>query len=185
MIYDLRFMNLGMSKNYKLKIKNSKKGFSLIELLLYMGIFSILIVVLFQLLTSIFDFQLESESASSVTQDGRFIVNKLAYDVPRAATISEPLLGLTGQSLTILDGVNSYTYSLSSGNLIVTQNPGSISNQLNSLDTTVSNLNFYHLADNVEKNDTITVTFTLTSKIKRRGQPNSLDYRTTVGLRAP
>lgn len=166
-------------------IRKKSKGFTLIELLLYMGIFSILIVVLFQMLASIFDLQLESESASSVSQDGRFIVNRLAYDVPRAATISAPLLGLEGSSLTIIEGVNTYTYSLSSGNLILTKNPGNISNQLNSIDTTVSNLNFYHLADNVEKNDTITVTFTLTSKIKRRGQPDSLDYRTTVGLRAP
>lgn len=175
--------------NYQLSAINSfrkkSKGFTLIELLLYMGIFSILIVVLFQLLASIFDLQLESESVSSVSQDGRFIVNRLVYDVPRAATISAPLLGALGQNLTIKDGVKTFTYSLSSGNLILTQNPGSISNQLNSIDTTVSNLNFYHLADNEEKNDTITVTFTLTSKIKKRGQPNSLDYRTTVGLRAP
>lgn len=165
--------------------RKKSKGFTLIELLMYMGIFSILIVVLFQMLASIFDLQLESESAGGVSQDGRFIVNRLAYDVPRAATISAPLLGITGQTLTILDGVKTFTYSLSSGNLILTENPGSISNQLNSIDTTVSNLNFYHLADNEEKNDTITITFTLTSKIKRKGQPNFLDYKTTVGLRVP
>ena len=47
-----------------------QKGFSLVELLLYMGLFSILLASLMQLFGAIIAVRLESEATSAVLQDG-------------------------------------------------------------------------------------------------------------------
>lgn len=161
---------------------NNQKGFTIIELLLYMGIFSILMFVLFQLLISIFDVQLESQSTASVSRDGRYILNKLSYDIQKATSITTPAIGGQSQTLVFSDSVKIYTYVISNGNLNLTTNPGT-TDQLNSFDTTVSNLNFLRLADSVSENDSVTVSFTLTSKVLRRGGTSSASLQTTIGTR--
>lgn len=148
-----------------------------------MGILSIITVVLFQILTSIFDVQLESQSFSSVTQDGRFILNRFAYDLGQAKTISTPSIGTSGASLQFSTGTTTYTYSLSSGNLNLTNSTLGTTDQLNSNNTTVSNLSFLRLADTNSKNDTITISFTVLSKIIKRGGAPSQGFKTTSGIR--
>ena len=59
--------------NLLLKKKN-QKGSTFIETVLYIAIFSILLVIFLQMFTAIIDIQLESEAKSSVLQDGRFIL---------------------------------------------------------------------------------------------------------------
>jgi len=161
-----------------------QKGFTLIELIVFMGMFSILILALFQLLVSVFDVQLEAQSTASVTQDGRYILNRFAYDVKNSTTIISPNLGATSQSLVMSDGTTTYTYSLSSGNLNLTNNTTGITDQLNSINTTVPDLSFLRLSDTNGKNiNTITVTFTLNSKTIRRNGANTENFKTTAGIR--
>src|SRR5579859_4809889 len=62
------------------KLKN-QKGVTLIELIIYMGIFSTLLMVLVQLFGSIVNVSLESQSNSSVSQDSRFILSRMSYDI--------------------------------------------------------------------------------------------------------
>ena len=171
-----------------IRFKTNKKvinqsGFSLIELILYLGILSILIVALFQLLTSIFDIQLESQSTSSVSQDGGFILNRFEYDVGRAESVSFPLLGDQGQSLDIFDGQNTYTYSLIGDNLIISATPSGTSEQLNSFNTKVTDVTFQTLSDSAQDLRTVTLTFTLESLVRRRGGTETDTFRTTVGTR--
>ena len=58
-----------MIPNLLKKLKR-REGMTVIELLLYIGIFSILVVTLFELLSSILDVQLESQGSSGIDQDG-------------------------------------------------------------------------------------------------------------------
>jgi len=168
-----------MKDNFK-----NQKGFTLIELSIFMGIFSILIFALFQLLISIFDVQLEAQSTAVVTQDGRYILNRFAYDVNNSTSIISPSLGVTGQSLVMSNGTNTYTYSLSNGNLTLTASPSGTTDNLNSVNTTISNLSFLRLSDINGKNiNTITATFTINSKIIRRSGVNTENFKTTVGIR--
>lgn len=166
------------------KVK-SGAGFTLIELLLYIGIFSILVVSLFQLFTSIIDTQAESQSSSSVFLDGQYILNRFKYDVGRAKSIVTPSSpGEQGTTAKISVDNGTYTYSLMNGNLTLTNNVASTTGQLNSADTTVSNLNFIRLSDTQGKNtDTLTVSLRLTSNIIKRGGPNAENFKTTVGIR--
>lgn len=161
-----------------------QKGFTLIELTIFMGIFSILILALFQLLISVFDVQLEAQSTASVTQDGRYILNRFTYDVKNSTTITSPNLGATGSALIMSDGTTTYTYSLSSGNLMLTNSVLGTTDQLNSVNTTVASLSFLRLSDTNGKNiNTITLNLTLNSKVIRRNGVNTESFKTTAGIR--
>ena len=170
---------------FKKGYRDRNHGFTLVELLLYMGIFSILLVALFQLFTLIIDTQTESQSTSSVFLDGQYILNRFKYDVGRAKSIIAPSsLGEQGTTTKVSIDNATYTYSLANGNVILENDVASTTAQLNSLDTTVSNLSFTRLSDTQGKNsDTLTISLSLTSNIIKRGGPKAENFKTTVGIR--
>lgn len=165
------------------KFKNQKnRGFTLIELLLYMGLFSILIVILMQLFSSIFDIRLESEAVSSVDNDGKFILQRFTYDIYRASEILVPsTLGSASASLTITADDQDLFYSLIDGDLILENLETGTSDQLNSTQTSVSDLTFLRLDGNGK--DVVQINFVLTSEINRTSGIESQVFETVVGLR--
>lgn len=167
-----------------LKVFRNNKGFTLIELLIYIGIFSILILVLFQLLSLIFDVQLESQSSSSVTQDSRFIINRFSYDLGQAETVTVPaFLASASSTLQFSKNSTTYTYSLQNGNIILANSSLGTSDELNSHNTTVSDLTFTRFSDSESENSTVIMSFTLTSTIIKRGETPSENFTITVGTR--
>lgn len=174
-----------ISRIHKLyKIKNKSQGFTLLELILYLGIFSILTVVLFQLFTSIIDTQLESQSTSSVLQDGQYILNRFNYDIKQTNNIISPPIGSESATLQLIIGSDTYEYTLANGNITIATVGAEASDQLNSINTNVSDLSFTHLGDTQGGNtDTITISFTLNSNILRPGGPQSENFKTTLGIR--
>ena len=104
-----------------------RKGFSLIELLLYIGLLAVILTAMTNIFLLIVDLQLETESFSGAAQDGQYVLSRLKYDLSQGKTISSPALGGSGGSLTILINGVSYQYYLQNDNLFV--NPGG---QLNS-----------------------------------------------------
>jgi hypothetical protein len=136
--------------------------------------------------TAVFDIQLESQSTSSVEQDGRYILNKLSYDIKNAtgSGILTPTVGSQSASLIISDGTNTYKYALNSGNLTLNITPANTTDQLNSVNTTISNLSFLRLSDTaLQGRNTITVTFTLDSKVRKRSGVSSETFSFTAGTR--
>ena len=108
-----------------------KKGFTLVEILLYMALLSIFLLTLVDILVSVLDVQLESQATSAVDIDSRFISSRLNYDILRASAIVTPAsLGDVSDNLVMTIGGAGYTYSLSGGNLVL--NDGSSGNNLNS-----------------------------------------------------
>lgn len=69
---------------------NRQAGFTLVELLLVMGIFAILLAVITDMFVSVLNVQTEAKANTSVTQDGRYILSKLSYDISRATTVTTP-----------------------------------------------------------------------------------------------
>lgn len=160
---------------------STQKGFSLIELVMYMGILSILLFMLTDILTSTLNVRAESQTNSSIVQDGRFLVARLAYDIERAESISIPAVpGDTSNSLQISLLSISNTYSLSNGQLILQNNTGS--NVLNSIDTTISNLTFKRIG-NVGGKNSIQINFTVNSTTQRASGFETKNYQTTIALR--
>ncbi len=162
---------------------NKKKAYTLVELLVFMGIFSVFLVVLTNILTSVLDVRQESESTSSVQQDGNFLLNRFSYDISRANAIITPsAIGSTTQSLNITVNGQSYVYALNSNNLQLTAN--GVSDNLNSVSTSISNLSFTRIGNSPGDNkDTIQVAFTVTSNIKKTSGLETKSFQTTVGLR--
>lgn len=165
-------------------------GFTLVELLVYMGILTILVSILSSFFKSIVDVQLESKATSSVDQDGRFIIARLIHDFDSAQSLVTPSsAGSQTTSLQIKVSSVNYTYSLvdpvNGGsctincNLQISNNNGS--DTLNSIDTTVSGLTFKRvgIGDNT---DTVQVNFSLSSVTTRNSGAETRSYQTTLGF---
>src|SRR3989344_928646 len=125
---------------------NFKKGFTLVEILLYMALLSIFLLTLVDILVSILDVQLESQATSAVDIDSRFVSNRLGYDVLRADSVILPAnLGDVSDSLTVSVGASQYTYSLSGGNLVLDDGLGALN--LNSSETSIPSVTFQKLGN--------------------------------------
>ena len=163
------------------KVSSFRKGYTLVELLIFMAMLSILLVIFTQIFSLIVDARLESESTSIVAQDGNYLLNRLMYDVARTNTINLPnAVGATDTTLDItIDGVN-YVYALNGANLQLTVNSSAY--QLNSIGTTISDLTFKRIGNDDGK-DTVQLGFTVTSKILEAGGSEFKSYQTTAGLR--
>lgn len=157
-----------------------RKGFTLVELLIYMALMSIFLLALLDIFTSTLNSKLSSESTSGLNQDSRYILAKLAYDVNNADSVALPTLGVTGASLQLIrTGVTS-TYASASGNLVLTQ--GGVAMSLNGLDTGLDSLSFRNIGNPGGK-PTIQVIYTLRSKIILPGGTATASVNTTVGTR--
>lgn len=156
-------------------------GFTLVELLIFFGLTSIFLTVLTDLFVAIFDVKRESEATSAVDQDGRFIIERLIYDVSRSSVITTPAtFGGTASSLVMTIGGSAYTYGLSGSTLNLTNNSGVM--RVNSSQTTVSNLAFVRIGDEVG-NETIRASFTLSSVLARNSGSEVRNFQTTIGRR--
>jgi len=167
-------------KNKNIKIQTS--GFTLIELLLYMGLFSILTTITFQLFATIFEAETEAEAVSSVTSDSKFIMNRFTYDINRSTSVTAPVvLGTQSTSLTMVINSQNLRYSLDSGNLILDNLTAGTSDNLNSNETTVSNLSFIRLDGG--GNDAVQITFTLSSVATQNSGKEIKTYTISGGIR--
>ena len=127
--------------NSKFIIHNSRKGFTLIELAIYMGILAILLLVLSSFFNSAMDTLLSSQATSPTEQDSKFILNRLFYDITNADSLTMPVNpGDSGQTMQLVHNGITYTYTLTGNNLTLADNVGT--DVLNSPQTTISNLSF-------------------------------------------
>lgn len=156
-------------------------GFTLLELLLSMGILMILIAILTTVFGQILDVQLESKSVSSVDQNGRYIMARFTHDMQSAQTIVVPAApGEQSDTLQIRVNSINYTYSASqSGDLVLINNNGT--DVLNNSSASISALTFTRIG-NGDTNDTIRVGFTVTSKTQQSRGADQKSFQTTLGL---
>ncbi len=166
--------------------KNKKKGFTLVELIIYMGLLSALLVILSQVFTSIISAKLDSESRASIDQDATYLISKLTYDISRATAISSPstFTACTSScSLQISIGGVSNTYSINSGNLRIVNNLGT--NVLNGYNTSITAFNLTRIGNGVTptNTDTIKINFTIQSDVIRSSGNEVKNYEITVAPR--
>jgi type II secretory pathway component PulJ len=167
--------------NLQFTIYKYRKGFTIVELLIYMALLSGFLIVMTELFASIMDVKLESNAVSSVEQDGRYILTRLAYDIPRSSAITTPstLGSTTGSLVMVISGVT-YTYSVVNGNLEITNNLGT--NNLNSSESIISNVSFRKIG-NAGGKETIKLNFDITSATVRNAGPEVRTFSTTIGRR--
>ncbi len=161
-----------------------RKGFSIVELLLYMGLMSILLVLMGQILFAVLEIQLRGQASSDVQQDGEYILARIGYDVRRASAIVVPATpGQAGNTLELtIGGVNYYTYGVSGSNLQLTA--GGIAQNLTSFGSAVSNFTVTEVAGAVGVRPSVDVSFTLTSTTTSLEQKSEVkDYEEVLTLR--
>ncbi len=162
-------------------MKKFKKGVTVVELLIYMGIFSILIVVLMDLFVAMIQVKQRTAIQTGLDIDSRFIMNRMQYDINRASNVTDPnALGATSNALTLVIGGQNYTYGLNSNNLELTNPDGT--NPVNSSETEITSITFKKLGNNVTKS-TIKVDLTLKSKTQKSSGFVSKTYSGVFGQR--
>lgn len=167
------------------KATNTKRtmGTTIVELLVYMGLLSIFLVLLVNILFVTLSFRLSSQSTSAINQDLRYILAKISYDLYNSDNVNIPSSPGDSSgflSLTTL-GVNN-TYSIDgNGNLIVTSGGDSMS--LNGVNTRVTDINFERIGTVGEKH-TFKMSITLEGRIiVQGGGVDTETVETTLGTR--
>lgn len=133
------FKNLKTCPEYfeGLKIKNSSSGFTIVELLISMGLLSFLLISITSIFTASLEVQLRSEATSGRQEDAQYILTRIFYDVNQATAISAPFtINAQQNSLSLTINGQTWTYSLVNGNLVLTNPAGTF--QLNGYLTQVT-----------------------------------------------
>lgn len=174
----------------KLEIpRSSEVGFTLVELLLYMGIFAILLIVMMQLFTAILSTHAESQATSGITQEGNFILSRLAYDIRRADSVDYPTTyGTAFPKLTVTTSGVSDTYQYDNTKKTLSVTTGGTTYPLTSYGAVVkqaSDVSFTLLGNGAGYKPTVQIILTLTSTTTRPGSssPQAQQFETTVGTR--
>lgn len=166
-----------------------QKGASLIEILLYFALFSIILAISIDFLIKTGEFGLETSRKDVLQEEGRYIIGRLTYDIHRANPLSEPdMLGETTNLLrfTVVTGFFSsevHEYTLDSGNLLFTRISTSTNTaNLNSNRVKVNSLSFTRLGSILGK-PTIKIAFELETTQAEKGGPKKQSFETVVGTR--
>ena len=160
-----------------------KKGFSLVEILLYIAILSIFLIVALDIFIASFDVAARSEAVSLVDEEASFLAKRLAFDIRRAQKITLPAaLGEVSSQLDLLINSSTYSYSQSATSLILTTPTGI--NNLNGNQVKITGLSFQKLGNPGKPQETVKIKFTLESaSVERTKGPQVKTFETTVGLR--
>lgn len=124
------------------------QGFTLIELVLYIGIVSIILTTVTSLLIAIFSARSKSQTVSEVEQNGNVAIQIISQVLRNATSINTPTQGNSGSSLSInvTDSAKSPTvFDISNGVLRITEGTSQPVN-LTSNRITVSNLTVKNLS---------------------------------------
>jgi len=161
--------------------KLNQKGVTIVEMLIYMGLLSIMLVVLTEMFASILSLRADLNAVSFTEQDGKFILTRLKTDISNSQSITTPATnGSTTTSLAIVKAGVTYTYSVSDDNLQLTTNTGTYN--LNSSETSITNVTFKRIGNN--NKDTVQIKYTVNGKTIRSGnRTESINFQTTVGIR--
>lgn len=159
----------------------TQSGFTLIELIIYMGILSVLLLVFSNFFATIIDTRLSSQKVTSVDQDREYLFNRLLYDVHRATAITAPAaIGQSGNTLTLIIDGTAHTYQITGTTLTLT-NP-SDTYQLNSHDTRITSFTVTRVGVN-SFTETVRISLTLESQAVTNTGPETRTIQTTIGLR--
>lgn len=165
----------------KQRILQRQAGLTLVELLVTMGLMSLLLVVITDIFAATMELRTAARADAGLTQDGRFILARLNYDVARASAIMTPVaFGASGTSLTLtIDGVTT-TYAVTSGALQLADINGTVN--LNSSATTVTNFTVQKVG-NSGGTEQVRISMTLTATDRQKSGPQTQTLTTTIGRR--
>ncbi len=163
----------------------TKKGFTLVEFLLYLSIFATILSLAGGFLWNIIFGNIKSGSYQEVQQNGRFALLKISQEIKRATGINSPSIGSSSNTLSLemaSPSLNPTTFDVADGKLRITQG---ISGpyELTSDSVTVTNLQFTNLSyQNTPGTIRIEINVEHKNPENRNEYEASIDLKTTVSL---
>lgn len=140
-----------------------KKGFTLVELLLYFGLAAIMILVIATFFGTMLGARVQNQVIAEVEQQGVAVLQRVTQTIRNADSITSPTIGVSAASLT-LDmvpvAVDPTVFDISSGVIRITEGAGSAVALTNSR-VTASALTFQNLSQ-ASTPGTVRIQFTLT-----------------------
>ncbi|MBI5466118.1 MAG: prepilin-type N-terminal cleavage/methylation domain-containing protein [Candidatus Kerfeldbacteria bacterium] len=162
------------------------RGFSLLELIIYIAILAVLLMVIVGLASTSSQSSSAEEARAEVQQNLRFSLDTISSAVRRAASINTPTAGGSGSALSLAmsDGSKNPTvFDLSSQVLRITEGAG-IAQALTNNRVKVTSIGFQHLANASPAKPTIQITLTIAyNDLGRSVYQYSKTEQTTVSLR--
>ncbi len=161
--------------------RKQQGGYSLLELVIYLGLFVLLSVVLIQSLVSVMRTYATAQAYRALQQNGEVVMDRITREIRAASTISSATYGTSPGTLS-LSGTDSEgnahtaTFNLSGGTVQI--NDDGSSGVLTTTSVVVTSLLFYATSNTVT--DGVKVEITLSTV---NGYAASATFYTTVFLR--
>jgi type II secretory pathway pseudopilin PulG len=160
---------------------NFSRGFTIIELLIYMGILTVVLGALTSVYGAVLDSGLENRAVSATQQNGRYITNRLTYDIQRASSITSPSLGSSDSTLQLMINGSLVTYQLNAnGSLTITDSIGT--DMVSAYDVSISALIFTRGGKTNGRN-AIGVHYVVTGKDTPKKGAETGSFDVTIGTR--
>lgn len=123
------------------------KGFTLIETIIYAGLFSVIISLVLVGVFQIIESQDMAQARVEVQEESNFITRKIRWALIGAESVNQPLAGATSSMLSVNKfnfGQNPVVFDLASGLVKLSKGGGELLD-LNSRDVKVTSLVFEHI----------------------------------------
>lgn len=161
--------------------KALSQGIALIELLIFMGLFSIVLAILTSLFSILIQENLTVKGVSAVESDSAYILARLQYDMDRASDILTPATnGESSDTLQLQIDDTDYSYSVSNDSLMFTSPLESV--QLQSVRSRVTQALFERIG-NVGGKPTIRISIILESVSQNASGPETSRISTVLGIK--
>ena len=165
-----------------------KKGFTLVEVLLYLAILSIVVLAFSSFLFLSYTSRIRASVISEVEQQGDQTMTLITQNIRNAANVSSPLSGSTSNSLTLTQytaGVSPTVFDQLGNTMRITEGAGSAIN-ITSNRVNVTNFSFQNLSrPSTPGNIQIKFTLTYASSSNRNEYSYSKTFISTASLRWP
>lgn len=166
------------------KISNSHKGFTFIELILYVSILTIILSAIVPFAWNAVETGVKSAVQQEVNANVRYISERIKYEIRNATDINS--VAATSISLaTSTPATNPTIIALSAGNITITQGAASPVN-LNSANTVINSLTFTNFTslDNKTKHIQFTITVAASFAAARQEYQDSVVTESSSEIRS-
>jgi type II secretory pathway pseudopilin PulG len=152
-----------------------KKGFTLVELILYVAIFTLMMTSLIPFAWNIIGGGAKSTTQQEISSNARYVSEIIKYEIRRASGITS--VTSTSISLTNFSPDSTTVIGLSGGKITISKNGGGAVN-LNSNDTTISSLTFTNYTSAGNTSENIQFAFTMNSNFNQTRK----EYQSTLSV---
>ncbi len=164
--------------NYKI---HGNKGVTIVELLIYLGLSTIMLVVLSELFVSILDESVKTQNYSAVQTDGRYVLGRLKTTLNNADAVLTPSsLGESTDELELTVGGATHRYHTMNNKLYLSDGTGDY--LVSHLDTRITDALFTRTG-NADGKPVIVFEFTSSTGVQGTVGHESQTFKGAGGLR--